>query len=54
MSYLSNDHNNIVEIVIEGKITAEDFERVLPQVKDDLKRHGKIKILEEIRKLRRN
>ena len=49
MTYHSNDETNIVEIVIEGKITADDFERMLPQIKDDLKRHGQIKILEEIR-----
>ena len=49
MTYHSNDDNNIVEIVVEGKITADDFERVLPQMKSDLQRHGKVKVLEEIR-----
>lgn len=49
MTYHSSDTTNVVEIVVEGKITVNDFERVLPQIKADLNRHGKIKILEEIR-----
>lgn len=49
MTYHSSNDNNVVEIVVEGTITADDFEKVLPQMKADLQRHGKIKVLEEIR-----
>ncbi|MEM9092413.1 MAG: STAS/SEC14 domain-containing protein, partial [Cyanobacteria bacterium P01_F01_bin.53] len=47
--YTNNDTNNIVEIVVEGTITEADIDRVLPLVKADLAKHGKIKVLEEIR-----
>jgi len=49
LQYKSNDENNIVEIVVEGKITEADFDRIIPQIKADLARHGKLKVLEEIR-----
>jgi len=49
MTYRSSSESNVVEIIIEGKITAADFDRIVPQVKADLAKHGKVKVLEEIR-----
>jgi|GEM_PF-146431 len=49
MKYRSSGESNIVEIMIEGKITAADFDRIVPLIKADLAKHGKIKVLEEIR-----
>ncbi|MBE9126630.1 MULTISPECIES: STAS/SEC14 domain-containing protein [unclassified Coleofasciculus] len=49
MEYKSNDLNNVVEIIIEGKITAADFDRIVPQIQADFAKHGKLKVLEEIR-----
>ena len=49
IEYKNNTFNNIVEIIIEGKITEEDFDRVVSQLKVDIARHGKLRILEEIR-----
>ncbi len=49
MKYRSSSESNVVEIIIEGKITAADFDRIVPQVKADLAKHGKVKVLEEIR-----
>ncbi|MBE9048791.1 STAS/SEC14 domain-containing protein [Pleurocapsales cyanobacterium LEGE 10410] len=47
--YKSNDNSNIVELVIEGKIIESDFDRVLTQMKADIQKYGKIRILEDIR-----
>ena len=44
-----NPDNNIVEITIEGKITEADFDQLLSQLKADFEKHGKLRILEEIR-----
>lgn len=49
MKYRSSGESNVVEIIIEGKITAADIDRIVPQVKADLAKHGKVKVLEEIR-----
>jgi SpoIIAA-like len=49
IEYKNNPANNIVEIVIEGKITEADFDQVISQLKVDITKHGKLRILEEIR-----
>ena len=49
IEYKNNPENNIVEIVIEGKITEEDFDRVVSQLKADIAKHGKLRVLEEVR-----
>lgn len=47
--YRSNPDSNIVELTIEGKITEADFDRVVTLAKADFAKHGKLKVLEEIR-----
>lgn len=49
MEYRNNFNSNIVEISVEGKITEADFDRVILQLKADIEKHGKLRILEEIR-----
>jgi SpoIIAA-like len=49
IEYKNNPDNNIVEIVIAGKITEADFDQVISQFKVDIAKHGKLRILEEIR-----
>ena len=48
LEYRHNPDNNIVEITIEGKITEADFDRLIPQAQADFKKHGKLRILEEV------
>lgn len=50
IEYKSNPTNNIVEITIAGKITESDFDRIMPQLTADLKKYGKLKVLEEVRR----
>ena len=47
--YRSNDDSNIVELVIEGKIKESNFDIVLAKMKADIQKHGKIKVLEDVR-----
>ncbi|MEL6164382.1 MAG: STAS/SEC14 domain-containing protein [Cyanobacteria bacterium J06628_3] len=49
IEYRNNPENNIVEISVEGKITEADIDQVVAQIKADIEKHGKLRILEEIR-----
>ncbi|MBD2512424.1 STAS/SEC14 domain-containing protein [Nostoc muscorum FACHB-395] len=49
IEYKNNPNNNIVEIIIEGKISEEDFDQIVSQLKVDIAKHGKLRVLEEIR-----
>lgn len=49
IEYRSSDESNIVEVVIEGKITTADFNQLISLSKADITKHGKLKVLEEIR-----
>ena len=49
LEYKSSPDSNIAEIVIEGKVTESDFDRVIDQFKTDLKVHDNIRILEDVR-----
>jgi SpoIIAA-like len=49
IEYKNNPNNNIVEIIVEGVITEKDFDQVISQFKVDIAKHGKLRILEEIR-----
>ena len=49
IDYKNNENDNIVELTIFGKITEDDLTRVTALLSDDIKKHGKLKLLEEIR-----
>lgn len=49
IEYRNNPDNNIVEITVEGKVTEVYFDEVIAELKGDIEKHGKLRILEEIR-----
>ena len=49
IEYKNNPNDNIVEIAVEGKLTEADFERAIAQMTADIEKHGKLRLLEEIR-----
>jgi SpoIIAA-like len=49
IDYRNHTDNNIVEITVEGHITEADFDQVIAQLKADLQKHSKLRVLEEIR-----
>ena len=49
IEYRNNPDNNIVEITVKGKITEADLDQIVSQLKTDIEKYGKLRILEEIR-----
>ncbi|NJN23327.1 MAG: STAS/SEC14 domain-containing protein [Acaryochloridaceae cyanobacterium RL_2_7] len=49
IEYRNNPSSNVVELTVEGKITEADFDQVIVQLKTDIEKHGKLRLLEEIR-----
>lgn len=49
LSYSENDVTSVCEIVVDGKVTREDYERVVPKVQAFIDRNGTIGVVEVIR-----
>ena len=49
IEYKNNPDNNIVELAVEGRLTESDFERAIAQMTADIEKHGKLRLLEDIR-----
>ncbi len=47
--YKEDDANGIVELTVGGKITRDEFNDVARKMDAFIKKHGKVKILEDIR-----
>ena len=47
--YSRTENSPVVEIVVEGKVTAADVSSVIQEIETDLARHDKLRILEDIR-----
>ena len=48
MSYEPMGENGFAVLTISGRISAEDFDRVAPQVEEDIAKHGKLRLLERV------
>jgi hypothetical protein len=51
LEFNANEEKGIIEIIVDGKITQEDFYNCKKPIEETIKRHGRIKILEQIREL---
>jgi hypothetical protein len=40
-----NEASNVLEVVVSGKLTHEDYETFVPRVEQMVKEHGKIRVL---------
>ncbi len=49
--YKEDPEHKIVEFIIDGKVTQEDFNYIAGELDNFIEKHGRIKLLEEIRKL---
>lgn len=47
--YEEDPETGIVELVVDGKVTKEDFERLSGRLEAFIEKQGKIKLLEDIR-----
>lgn len=43
--------SNIVEFVVDGEISKEEFDRVLAHMEGEIQTHGSIRLLEELRSI---
>lgn len=50
-AYKEDPHHKIAELIVDGKVTQEDFNRIAGQLENFIEKHGHIRLLEEIRKL---
>ena len=49
IEYKNNSDNSIVELAIDGKLTEADFKTLTANVEVDFAKHGKLRVLEDIR-----
>ena len=50
-TYTEDPEHKIAELVVDGKVTHEDFNNIARQLENFIEKHGRIKLLEEIRTL---
>jgi len=50
-TYKEYPEHKIAELVVDGKVTREDFNSIAIQLENFIEKHGHIKLLEEIRTL---
>ncbi|MEM6867785.1 MAG: STAS/SEC14 domain-containing protein, partial [Cyanobacteria bacterium P01_C01_bin.121] len=49
IEYKNNQNDNVVELAVEGKVTEAELESAVVQMTADIEKHGKLRLLEEIR-----
>ncbi|MEM9150912.1 MAG: STAS/SEC14 domain-containing protein [Cyanobacteria bacterium P01_F01_bin.3] len=49
IEYKNNPNDNVVELAVEGKVTEAELESAVIQMTADIEKHGKLRLLEEIR-----
>ncbi|MEL7228238.1 MAG: STAS/SEC14 domain-containing protein, partial [Cyanobacteria bacterium J06576_12] len=52
LKYIRNEDAHVIEVIVEGKITAADIEHVVEEIEVDLTKHEKLRILEDIREFK--
>jgi len=51
VKYIEHPKLKMVELIVDGKITEKAFDEIFPQMEDFIKKHGKIKIIEIIKRI---
>ena len=49
IEYKNNPDNSVVELAIDGKLAEADFKTLIAKVEADFTKHGKLRVLEDIR-----
>lgn len=49
IDYREDPASNVIEIVVDGGISREEFEAIAAKLEAQIARHGKVRLLEEIR-----
>ncbi len=51
LSYTVDDEAGVLELIVDGAITRADFEVIIPALEAQIAKHGKLRVIETIRKL---
>lgn len=51
VTYTENDATGVAEIVVDGHVGTEDFDRIAPRMQAFIDRHGTIRLIEIVRRL---
>lgn len=49
IEYRDDPDTDIIEVVVDGKISRADFDQIAEKLEAAIKRHGKVRLLEDIR-----
>lgn len=49
IAYKEIENTNIAEIMIEGKVSEDEFDMIAPKIKSFIDRKGKIRVVEEVK-----
>lgn len=49
VKYIEHEDLKTVELIVDGKVSKDDFDEIVPQIENFIERHEKIKILEIIK-----
>ena len=49
LDYREDPHSDLIEITVDGRIGKDEFERIAARLEAAIARHGKVRLLEEIR-----
>jgi hypothetical protein len=51
LSYTADDSIGLIDIVVDGAITREDYEKLVPMLDAQIARHGKLRVVETVRRI---
>ena len=51
LSWTVDDADGVIELIVDGAITREDYEKLVPVMEAEIARHGKLRVIETVRKL---
>ena len=49
ITYYEVSETNIIEVTVDGKITAQDFDELVEKFEAAMERHGKVRVLEHVK-----
>jgi len=51
LSYTVDEDTGVIDLIVDGAITRADYEALIPVLNAQIARHGKLRVVETVRKL---
>ena len=51
LSYTVDESTGVIDLIVDGAITQADYEALIPVLEAQIARHGKLRVVETVRKL---